>query len=417
VTFALLAALLVAADVVAADVAADDADANANATTGAPSPAPALIVDDAADAASAAQLAPWSIPRAGDDDGIFASAQLFVGGDATVAGSAPDTVVPAFRLDRAEVGGGGRLGALGGLLRFETIRSAAPQSAFGIDGNSLLPRLKLAYGVARPTFTLAAVDVVLEARAGLVPEPWLETLERRLGARGLLPLPSERAGLLGPADLGASVAVAVADVVDIRVAVTNGEGNNEVELNAAKNVAGVIACTPLAFDVGGPLALGAQIGGRFGSVGIAGVDDHRAHAALFAGHPRAHVVVEGSLGLGQDALAALRPVAVGTVVDVVIVPAWLGITARLDHRTGDLAVVDGWRHDGLLAVFSDLGLDNDGVVRRTRLWLAVEGSLVGAGAGPVAGVPAAAETLRGLVSLEVTGLTDVFDPRRWPSGR
>jgi hypothetical protein len=377
-----------------------------------PSSATPAGTDAGALEGAAATASPWTIPEGGAQDGVFAAAQIFVGGDATWAATTPDTVLPAFRIDRAEVGGGARAGMLGALVRFETIRSAAPQSAFGIDGNSLLPRLKLAWGAMRPTFALGPVDLIVEARAGLVPEPWLETLEQRLGARGLLPLPSERAELLLPADLGASLTVQLPRAgLDVRIALTNGEGAKEVELDTAKNIGGLVAYTPWRFDLGGPLELGLQVGGRFGTTGIASVDDHRAHAAVFASHDRVHFVVEGSVGAGQDARAEVRPVAVGGVVDVIAIPRWLGFTARLDGRTADLAVIDSWRHDALLAVFSDLGLADSGVLRRTRLWCAVEGSLLMPGAGPVAGVPLAGQFVRGLVTLEVTGVTDVFDPR------
>jgi len=359
---------------------------------------------------------PWAIPATGDDTGLFLGAQLFTSVDATFVDTAPDTVLPAFRLDRLEVGGGGLWQRrLGGLWRMETIRSATPQSAFGIDGNSLLPRLRLAYGVVRGGLALAGVDVDIEARVGLVPEPWLETLERRLGARGLLPLPSERAGLLSVSDLGVTVDIDVGDgAVDVRAFVGNGEGHTELERNASKNVGAVVVVVPVVVDVlGGPLALGGQLGGRYGTLGVADVADHRAQAALFASHPRLRVGLEAAAGFGFQQRAAPRPVVAGGFVDAVIVPGWLGVALRGDTGSVDSAVVGSTTSRGLLALFCDLGLQPGATTHshagRARLSGGLEGVVVGVATGPVPGVPSAGRALRAFVQLEVTGLTDIVD--------
>lgn len=362
----------------------------------------------------AAALSPWAIPAAGDDTGVFVGAQLFTGVDATVAATAPDAALPAFRLDRLELGGGGRFQRrLGGLVRLEAIRSAAPQSAFGIDGNSLLPRLKLGYGDASGAFAIGDVDVDVELRAGLVPEVWLETLERRLGARGLLPLPSERAGLLSASDLGATLAVAIADgLVDVRLAIGNGEGRTELERNASKNIAAVVVVVPVVVDVfGAPLALGGQLGGRFGTLGVADVADHRAAAALFASHPRLRAGVEAAAGQGVQQRAEQRPVVLGGFVDAVVVPAWLGVALRADTSSVDVDVARSFVHRGLLAAFCDLGTDAATAPNgRARLFAGVEGIVVDDAAGPLPGIPAAGNGLRAFVQFELTGLTDVFSP-------
>lgn len=362
----------------------------------------------------AAVVSPWAIPVGGDDTGVFLGAQVFTGIDATVTATAPGAVVPAFRLDRLELGGGGRWQRrLGGLVRLEAIRSAAPQSAFGIDGNSLLPRLKLAYGNASTGFAVGDVAVDVELRAGLVPEVWLETLERRLGARGLLPLPSERAGLLSASDLGATLAVAIADgLFDVRVAIGNGEGRTELERNASKNLTAVAAVVPIVLDVfGAPLAIGGQLGGRYGTLGIADVADHRLAVALFASHPRLRIGCEAAAGQGLQQRSEQRPLVVGGFVDALVVPAWLGLAVRGDTSSVDVGVPRSFVHRGLIAAFSDLGTDaatsSNG---RARLFGGIEGIFTDDDAGPIAGIPAAGNALRVFVQLEMTGLTDVVSP-------
>jgi hypothetical protein len=349
----------------------------------------------------------WSPPRDGAASGVFAAAQLFSVGDAVFAGAEPDAVLPRFELSRAEVGGGfvfDRVAAL--VVRTEVVRSAGPQSAFGIDGDSFVPRLKLAYAQGRPSFVVADAAVVVEARAGMIPSPWLSRVERHLGTRGLAPLESERRTLFVPSDLGASLAVTVADVVELGVSVDNGEGNNEVEQNAGKNVTAVV-------DVGGPVARvfddDVVVGGlglyRDGSVGRGAARDHRAAAALYATHRLAHVVVEGVYGLGHAGRADDEPVLFDVAADVAIVPEVFGIAARYGIGTDDRNVDDSWTQRTTVAVFSDFGLHlrDSRALRRLRAWAGAHIDVADDNAG------LARDDVVVFVSIEAAGATDVVE--------
>jgi hypothetical protein len=357
-------------------------------------------------------LSPWAIPVRGADTGLFLGGQLFAGVDAAAVGTDPDTMLPAFRLDRLEVGGGGLWQRrIGGLVRLETIRSAASQSAFGIDGNSLLPRLRLAYGVVRSEVLIGGIAVDVEARAGLVPEPWLETLERRLGARGLQGLGAERAGLLSASDLGTTLDVDIGDGwLDLRLSVVNGEGRAELERDAGKNIGALVVFVPFVFEAfGSPWALGGQIGGRLGSLGVAGVVDHRVMAAVFSSHPRLRLGLEGTAGFGFQQRAEQQPLTFGGFVDAVVVPTWLGIALRADATTVDRTVPDTFARRGLLAFFSDLGIDSSAHAARSRLFCGVDAVVLEPGASPAAGVASAGNAARIFLQLEMTGITDLVD--------
>jgi hypothetical protein len=365
---------------------------------------------------------PWSTPSGGAIDGLFVGAQLFTGFDGTVVGTSPDVVLPAFRLDRAEFGGGGTWHRMvDGVLRFETIRSAQPQSAFGIDGNSLLPRLKLGYGSAQTSTTISDVDIAVGLRAGLVPEPWLEMVERHSGQRGLAPLPSERSALLATSDLGATLHLDVAKgLVDARVGLLNGEGKTDLERNASKDIVGVVESAPFAIDVfGAPLSFGLLAGGRWGTRGTGDVVHHRVLGALFASHPSLHVVVEAGLGQGFALRGGAQPASFGVLVDAEPLPTWLGVVARYETASVDLTTQSSLQHHILAGVFTSLGANpgDASFLRRLRFWAALDASFVDVNAGPIPGLPEAARSLRGLLTLEFTGLSDVIDPARWTEGQ
>ena len=361
----------------------------------------------------------WTAPHARADEsadrsGVFVAAQLITAIDAIVAATEPQTVLPAFRLDRADLGGGFVYDDIAALVvRAETIRSAAPQSAFGIDGDSLLPRLKLGYGALRPRFEVASVPVVVEGRAGLVPSPWLSRLEPRITSRGLAPLPSEALGLFDSSDLGASLDVSAFDIVGIGVTVDNGEGKNEEERNAGKNVSvvGSVAVPVVALD-DDDVVVGGVVLYKDGSRGAGAVRDHRAAAAVFVDHARAHLVVEGVYGFGQDARAEVEPAVVDVAVDVTLWPNVIGVIGRYALHTDDTHVADAWSHQAALAVFSDVGVDltDSRLLRRLRVFAGVSGDVVGAGAGPFVGVPAAGNAWQLFAAVEINGASDVWNP-------
>lgn len=360
---------------------------------------------------NAAATSAWTLPpdRA---TGAFLAAQIFAGGDALFAETST-TAVPAFRLDRAEAGGGFVYdGVAGLLLRVETIRSASPQSAFGIDGDSLLPRLRLGFGVVRPRFDVAGVVVVVEGRVGLIPNLWLSRLEPRSGTRGLVPLGSERAGQFGTSDLGASVSLDVADVAFAAVSVENGEGKNEVERNVDKDVTVVVGgAVDVATVFDDAVAVGAHGVYRHGSVGAGSARNDRAGVAVFATHRLAHVGTEVVWGGGSAGRADVEPLVVGTFADVQLWPSVVGLALRHDAVVADLDVDDALSHQATVALFTDFGLAPTAWLQRVRLFVGGEGRVAGANAGPVPGVPAAGTSWRAFVTLEVSAASPVLSLR------
>lgn len=365
----------------------------------------------------------WAPPLTGDDSGFFAAAQLFTALEAPLS-PAQQQVWPRFTIERAEFGGGFvHERWLQAVVRLEAVRSASPQSAFGIDGNSLLPRFRLAYGAVTPSFTVPVVGVDIEvvARGGLIPEPWLERLEARSATRGLLPLPGERAGVIGTSDLGASVSASLNHgLVDVVVAVTNGEGKTDEERNAGKTIEAVVGTTPVVLDVfGEPLSLAAHAGWRDGSVGVSSTRAHRGLFALTASHPWFHIGGEGVYALGVDDRGDREVAVVGVFADAPIVPGWLGAVARYD-LVADVAVraaADARTHAVLGGLFCDFGHPEvvgrtaGSMLRRLRLYATAEARHAEAGA-IVVGSSDAADSVRLLLTLEATGVSDLFNPWR-----
>ncbi len=163
-----------------------------------------------------------------------------------------------------------------GELRLEAIRSTTPQSGFGVDGDSLVLRVKRArvfgqWHIARAT---------LHAEVGLVADPWLQGLDADPGLRPLLPSVSESDLYQWSSDLGAVVSGQLGPV-RATLAVVNGEGRNFAERNTGKNTTGMIDATlPLGKIAQQPARLWLAAMGRDGSYGPGAARDHRFGAAL-----------------------------------------------------------------------------------------------------------------------------------------
>ena len=359
----------------------------------------------------------WAPPTTGDASGLFVAAQIFTGFEAPIS-PVQQTTWPRFVVDRVEFGGGvvhQRL--LQAVVRLEAIRSASAQSAFGIDVNSLLPRFRLAYGAVTPTTSLLGVDVDLVLRAGLIPEPWLERLEARSAVRGLVPLPSERAGVIFTSDLGASVSSSFNHgLLDVVVAMTNGEGKNEEERNAGKNLEFIASTTPLRLPIlDDELSFNVAAGWRDGSLGISSARAHRGLLAVTASHPWLHVGAEAVWALGVDERAERERLVLGAWADAQPIPGWLGLVLRYDLGAELNTDVDDARvHTILGGAFCDFGHTEVAgrqagvLLRRVRLYATAETKRPEAGAA-VAGATDATEATRLLLTLEVNGVSDVVD--------
>lgn len=191
-----------------------------------------------------------------------------------------------MRLDRAELGATVGFGE----VRVEAVRSAGEGGALGVDGDSLVPRVKYAQAMG----SVLAGPLKLDGALGLVPDVWLRTLETGYPLLPLSRTGSER--LLGwqVADLAAA-GKATWGPASLAVSVGNGEGLRYPERNTGKTTTAVLAVTLAPW-----LVLAAV--GRDGSIGPASVRDHRAGggATLTTEYVRAGAEAVHAWGLGDQ---------------------------------------------------------------------------------------------------------------------
>ncbi|MEZ4368188.1 MAG: hypothetical protein R2939_18205 [Kofleriaceae bacterium] len=213
-------------------------------------------------------------------------------------------------LDRAELGAALGLGpatAPGRYqleLRVEALRSAGAQSTFGIDGDSLVLRLKRAQlRAALPSIGAAR----LTAAGGLIADPWIERLDRGTTLRALSASASEGDAAWASSDVGATITVRAAQVAVTASAIT-GEGRRYPERNDGIDLALLIDATlvPRPSTTAPPrLALAATY--RDGSLGPAAARDHRAAAAVLGAGRGARPAASRRCGCGASPATAPSP--------------------------------------------------------------------------------------------------------------
>lgn len=318
-----------------------------------------------------------------------------------------------FVLDRAEVGIGLRRSGLGGaLLNFESVRSATPESLFGVDGNSLIVRAKHAFAFADPVLGPGR----LRLAAGLIADPWITTLEDGYRLRAARPQASESSGFFDTSDLGASASYALWDgVAELTVAWMNGEGRNQVEQNTGKNATVVASVRPWKpIILGSEATLALHVVWRDGSVGQGFAPNHRLGGAVTLTHPSLGAGVEFISADGTQDLDVPAQVIAGWV-DVDVYSHWLGVfvaaesqtfntdmddTSRLRLEGGlysdvvERTQVTSWRHD----VASEPGLS------RLRIILHGRTDTYGDSAGAVVGSPGLSDVYQIMLTAEAAGL-------------
>lgn len=168
--------------------------------------------------------------------------------------------LPVFSVPRVQVGlDADWLGASGRVLA-EGAYATNGGALIGVQGDSVVLRLREAWGGYRWRF--------LEARLGLIPTLLIPELERGFRFRELTPDGLEANRLLAPADFGGILRAHLpAEYGWLGVAVTNGEGYTSRELNTGKNVDVTALVRPLA-ALGVPLEVLAV-----GSVGSSGLPE------------------------------------------------------------------------------------------------------------------------------------------------
>ncbi len=325
---------------------------------------------------------PWSMARFALDLELTSHARH---------ASKPGTNLSEVRLDRGELGARLALGAHGAAeLRLEAIRSAVDGGALGIDGDSMVVRIRYARVMARATLGPVALDGSL----GFVPDPWIRALEDGYTLKPLSRTGTER--LLGwpPSDLAALVRGTVGPA-RLSVAIGNGEGQRYPERNTGKTTTAVVEVVGLATkDV--RVSFAAVV--RDGSVGVARVRDRRAGGGATVVTPwvrgGAEAVKAWGIGDRGDAEGiVLGGWAEGRVVTNVFVAARaasLGFSAggRLSTFGGALAV-QPW-------------CDRTG--GHLRLWLAVD-RITSSGSGmPLPGADAGDATVAMLILSAVSSV-------------
>ncbi|MBP9088804.1 MAG: hypothetical protein KBG15_21955, partial [Kofleriaceae bacterium] len=319
-------------------------------------------------------------------------------------------------LSRAEVGlqvgfasnadraGGHATAQAFGELRLEAIRSITPQSGFGVDGDSLVLRVKR----ARVSGQWKVARASLHGEVGLVADPWLQGLDADPGLRPLVASVSESDLYQWSSDLGAVVSGQLGPV-RATLAVVNGEGRNFAERNTGKNTIGMLDATvPLGHIAQQPARLWLAAMGRDGSYGPGSARDHRFGAAsmLVTDVGAAGVEVVRGLGVAGRGDVTAWASAAWLHVPVPVFPRWsfAGRFARSnfaidnDPSTGrkqsvlgavSLVVLPGWKATDVAGLRSTLTpasalCGGHGV----RAWLSVDRRTVSGIATSLAGTSA-----------------------------
>ncbi len=251
--------------------------------------------------------------------------ESFGGGNYRASG---DSDLNEFELGRAELGAGFREAGMGGLtLNLEVVRSASPESLFGVDGNSLIARAKHAFAFADPSIGPGTLRVAV----GLIQDPWISMLESGYRIRAMRPTASESSQLFDTSDLGLSLGYSLWDgFAELTLAWTNGEGRNQSETNTGKNATVVASLRPLhtnLFD--SDAVLGFHFVWRDGSVGQGFLPNHRLGGALTWTHKRFEVGAEFLRGDGTKR-RDLPSQVVSAWVDADIIDHWFGVFAGFD---------------------------------------------------------------------------------------
>lgn len=328
---------------------------------------------------------------------LAVTGQLFATGDVTfVEGDSFSEV----RLDRAVLGvclAHASWG--GGYAAVEAIRSAGRESLIGIDGDSIVLRVKQAVAFVRPTVGPG----VLVAQVGLVPDPWVQALDHRNDVRAVMPSLSERA-FFDASDLGASVGYRLFEGrLAATVSVVNGEGRAQREQNDGKNVTVVISGAPLALELlGGTATLGLHGVWRDGSLGVGRAKDHRLGAALTLVHPRATLGLEWVHADGISGRGEVTADGLGLWATVLVWSPWVGAYFRAESLTPDTAVDDGGASTLAVGLYADLvSQELRAQDFRLRAYLGYSGRSYGAQASPLPGAGEVLDSDRVMLTVEL----------------
>ncbi len=312
-----------------------------------------------------------------------------------------------FALDRSEFGTNfwyraNRWIDGGVALRLESVRSAGPQSLIGIDGDSLVIRLAQAYGHTAAHLGPISIGV----RGGMIPERWIEQVEKGYDTVGVGRLASEQNLLMERADLGGSLTVSGWEgLVEFDLQMTNGEGRAQEELNRGKNTTAMFTVRPLRHrHAKGPITLALHGAYRDGSWGVAAARAHRAAGAFTLASPWGFAGAEFVQAFGVREQGDRVSRSVGGWISAYAWRPYIGLVGKFDHVRQDLDLEGSSVNIVTAGLFSDLFGYTWRRRRRVRLYAAYQPGGHGATAGPIPGAPGAANTHRFLLQIEAAGL-------------
>ena len=345
-----------------------------------------------------------------DDDGQFGDLELIGLGQLFVDYRATTSEVQnfnAFELRRAELGlGVVKDNAYGFMVNTEAIRSAGARSYFGVDNNSLVMRIKHGFGFVQPEVGPGQLTL----RAGMIPDVWVELVEQAYDLRGIAPISAEQSRFYASSDLGGSIGYSAWDgLVEARVALTNGEGRNQVELNTGKNTTATVSVRPVRFEMFGERAvLGVHGSYRDGSVGVSSRPSHRISGALTFRHPRAFAGFEYGRATGYLGRGDLNAQLYGAWVSGSLYWRWLGGFGRWTMVDTDLEAEDAATMTTSAGLYADL-IDAGDIPRavlgfpRLRLYASWRNETFGEQAATVPGVVEATRANIFMVTVSARG--------------
>lgn len=296
-------------------------------------------------------------------------------------------------------------------VRLETVRSAGPGSLQGVDQNSIVVRVAQVFGQA--VTHLGPID--LGVRAGMIPERWVEQVEKSYDIRGIGPLPSERNLFYDTADLGGGLTVSGwKGRAELDIQYVNGEGRRQQEQNSGKNTMVMLAVRPInrrikTAKTEGPLVLSLFGAYRDGSLGVAVARNHRASGAITFRSPWAVAGFEYAHAFGLDGRGDITANTLGAWASGWAFHPYVGLLAKYERTAQDLSDAESTVQLISAGAFSDLFPYVDRNRRRIRLHLVYEYEGYGAAAGPLPGTPNAVNTHRVMLMVQVRGLLRLWN--------
>lgn len=336
-----------------------------------------------------AERRPDPFPGADDRAALAVDGQVFAGYgyQSRTRGEGEAETTNAFVIDRAELGVGyAAESGLGLELRLEAVRTAERGSYIGVDGNSLVMRVRRARGFYSGQVGPVGLDVEL----GLVTDPWLAALLPRFHQRATGPLLAEQFELFDANELGAVVGLRFwSDRVTLALGAANGEGRADTEFNADKTFTARLSVElPVAEVSGAPLRVGLHGVARSGSTGPEPrpTPSDRIGGALTVDHPDYGLGAMYLRATGLEDRGDEDGEAIELWADARLVSEWLGVAvrwSRFDRRPagGDVA----GRQRLSAGLFGDVHTLLPGL-SRTRLYLLYDDEQIDAEAGSVPGV-------------------------------